>query len=245
MKKYPSVSMSAWTPRRLFGLTVFLFLLLALWDFSGLDLPLARLFGSSDGFPLRSSRWFVISFHEIPRNLSSVLVVALLIGIFKPWNFLKRLSRRDRVQLVLSVLGGMVLITILKKANHTSCPWDVNEFGGRALYVSHWAWGVRDQGPGHCFPAGHASSAFGFLAGWFVIRKAGATVSNRWLLLALVLGLILGIAQQLRGAHYMSHTLWTAWICWTFGLLVDVACGFHYRRRDSVPQSQSEQKVQA
>ena len=78
-----------------------------------------------------------------------------------------------------------------------------------------------------------------------MIRKAGATVSNRWLVLALVLGLILGIAQQLRGAHYMSHTLWTAWICWTFGLLVDVACGFHYRRRDSVPQSQSEQKVQA
>jgi membrane-associated PAP2 superfamily phosphatase len=29
-----------------------------------------------------------------------------------------------------------------------------------------------------------------------------------------------GIAQQFRGAHFLSHDLWTAMICWTvaFGL---------------------------
>lgn len=242
---YAPVLMTAWTPRRLLGLTVFLLLLLALWDFSGLDLPLARLFGSADGFPWRGRRWFVIAFHEIPRNVSSVLVVALAIGIFKPWSFLKRLSRRERVQLVLSILGGMLLITLLKKTNHTSCPWDVKEFGGRALYVSHWAWGVLDQGPGHCFPAGHASSAFGFLSGWFVIRKLGPQIATRWLLAALVLGLVLGFAQQMRGAHYLSHTLWTAWVCWTFGLLVDVACKTYYKRRESAQQNLPATEVQA
>ncbi|QIL79882.1 phosphatase PAP2 family protein [Diaphorobacter sp. HDW4A] len=237
--------MTSWTPRRLLGLTVFLFLLVALWDFSGLDLPLARLFGSADGFALRSRHWFVVAFHEIPRTLSSVVVVALLIGIFKPWSFLKRLGRRERIQLVVSVLGGMLLITLLKKANYTSCPWDVNEFGGRALYVSHWALGVRDLGPGHCFPAGHASSAFGFLAGWFVVRRLGPQVAVRWLVAAMVLGLALGVAQQLRGAHYMSHTLWTAWICWTFGFLVDMACKAYFSRRDSAQQTTTAQEVQA
>ena len=28
-------------------------------------------------------------------------------------------------------------------------------------------------------------------------------------------GLLFGGAQTLRGAHYPSHSLWTAWLCWT------------------------------
>jgi hypothetical protein len=34
---------------------------------------------------------------------------------------------------------------------------------------------------------------------------------------------MLGVSQQLRGAHYMSHTLWTAWICWVVGFAIDLA----------------------
>jgi membrane-associated PAP2 superfamily phosphatase len=37
------------------------------------------------------------------------------------------------------------------------------------------------------------------------------------LLIAVLAGLILGLSQQMRGAHFMSHTLWTAWLCWTVG----------------------------
>ena len=222
MKKYSTVSMIDWTPRRLVGLTAFLFLLVAFWDFTGLDLPFARLFGSADGFALRSSHWFVIAFHEIPRDVSSLLVVALIVGIFKPWSFLKRLSRSERVQLVLSVLGGMLLITVLKKANHTSCPWDLHEFGGHALYVSHWAWGVTDGGGGHCFPAGHASAGFAFISGYFALRHNLPHAARRWLAAALIAGFALGLAQQMRGAHFMSHTLWTAWLCWTSSWLCDL-----------------------
>nr|WP_319016864.1 phosphatase PAP2 family protein [Diaphorobacter aerolatus] len=186
-------------------------------------MPAARLSGSLTGFAFRSNHAFVLAFHEIPRTLSSLLVAALLIGIFKPWGFLKRATRAQRIQLALSVLLAMLLITSLKHFNATSCPWDLREFGGNALYVSHWAFGVNDMGPGHCFPAGHASSAFGFLAGWFVLRRVDTTIASRWLVSVLLIGLVLGISQQMRGAHYMSHTLWTAWICWTFGLLVDLA----------------------
>jgi hypothetical protein len=38
-------------------------------------------------------------------------------------------------------------------------------------------------------------------------------IARAWLLSALIAGFVLGGAQQLRGAHFMSHTLWTAWIC--------------------------------
>jgi membrane-associated PAP2 superfamily phosphatase len=27
-------------------------------------------------------------------------------------------------------------------------------------------------------------------------------------------GLLLGLGQQLRGAHFMSHTLWSGLLCW-------------------------------
>ncbi len=39
----------------------------------------------------------------------------------------------------------------------------------------------------------------------------------------LLAGLLLGAAQQLRGAHFMSHTLWTGWICWSVAVLLELA----------------------
>jgi membrane-associated PAP2 superfamily phosphatase len=42
------------------------------------------------------------------------------------------------------------------------------------------------------------------------------------LALALAAGSVLGLSQQMRGAHFMSHTLWTAWLCWTLAWLVDM-----------------------
>ena len=44
------------------------------------------------------------------------------------------------------------------------------------------------------------------------------------LVAALPAGLLLGWAQQLRGAHYLSHTLWSAWICWATGWAVEATC---------------------
>jgi membrane-associated PAP2 superfamily phosphatase len=35
-------------------------------------------------------------------------------------------------------------------------------------------------------------------------------------------GLLLGLAQQVRGAHYMSHTFWTAWFCWATAACLDL-----------------------
>lgn len=211
------------TLRRLWALTLLLLAGAVLWDAGGLDLPLARWAGSAQGFAWRSVPALVLWLHEVPRALSMALLVLLCIGAVWPWGFLRRLARRERVQLVLSVLAAIAVSTLVKRISSSSCPWDLAEFGGVARHVSHWRWGVQDGGPGHCFPAGHASAAFGFVAGWFVLRRArpGSALATAWLLAALAGGLVLGLAQQLRGAHYLSHTLWTAWICWTVGLGVE------------------------
>ena len=223
--------MPSWTLRRLWALTLLFFVLLVLWDATGFDLPLARWSGSPQGFALRQQPLFVLLSHELPRMAGAALLLALLVGVFKPWGFLCRLAPGERWQLWLSIAGGALAITVLKRLNHTSCPWDLAEFGGVARHVSHWLWGVRDGGAGHCFPAGHASTAFAYLAGWFVLRRSAPCAAGRWLLGALLAGMLLGLAQQMRGAHYMSHTLWTAWICWAWGLALETALQVHRHGR--------------
>lgn len=208
--------------RRLGALTLLLFTLLLAWDASGLDLPLARLFGTAQGFAWRDQPTFVLLLHTLPRWFSSALLLALFIGAVRPWGFLRALASPDRWQLALSIALGMAAITLLKRVSSTSCPWDLAQFGGTLPHVSHWLWGVRDAGPGHCFPAGHASAALAYLTGWCVLRRSLAPeVARRWLVAALLAGAVLGLAQQMRGAHFMSHTLWTAWICWTLGLAIE------------------------
>lgn len=208
--------------RRLcWALTLALLVVVVLWDASRLDLPLARWAGSAQGFAWRSVPALVLWLHEVPRALGMATLALLAAGVVWPWGFFRRLALRDRVQLVLSILAAIAVSTLVKRISSSSCPWDLAEFGGVARYVSHWRWGVQDGGPGHCFPAGHASAAFGFVAGWFVLRRAAPSLATGWLLASLAAGLVLGLAQQLRGAHYLSHTLWTAWICWTVGLAAE------------------------
>lgn len=72
-------------------------------------------------------------------------------------------------------------------------------------YVPHWS-AVADGGGGHCFPAGHASAGFAFIGGYFVIPERRPRTARIWLQDSLASGLLLGLAQQLRGAHFMSHT---------------------------------------
>jgi membrane-associated PAP2 superfamily phosphatase len=108
----------------------------------------------------------------------------------------------------------VVLAPAIKRVSLSSCPYELAEFGGLAQYVSHWRWGVADGGPGHCFPSGHAVSAFGFFGLYFMWRWQAPRRARAMLVAVLLTGLLFGAAQLARGAHYPSHTLWTAWLCW-------------------------------
>lgn len=206
--------------RRLACITLGLLLALLAWDGSDLDLALARPFGGVHGFPL-SQHWLLTSgLHEGARLLSWLLVVWLTLAVWWPLGWLRRLHGHERTQLVATTLIAVLAVSTLKAVSTTSCPWDLSLFGGTARYVSHWLW-VPDGGGGHCFPAGHASSGFAFIGGYFVLRRDSATQARAWLGLALLAGLVLGIGQQVRGAHFMSHTLWTGWLCWTLAFGID------------------------
>ena len=200
--------------------------LLVAWDASGLDLSLARLMADSRGFALRDNWVAAVLLHDWMRRASFLAGAWLFVGIWWPVGVLRRLSRAARIYWLASLLLGVALISVLKHSSHTSCPWDLAEFGGVAAQLGHWAWGRADGGPGRCFPAGHASAAFAFFGGYFALRPVSRSLALACLMLVATVGMVLGASQQLRGAHFMSHTLWTAWFCWVVAWTLDAATRF-------------------
>jgi membrane-associated PAP2 superfamily phosphatase len=187
--------------------------LLLLWDLGGLDLWLMREMASPAGFAWRD-HWFTTRIlHEGGRGIGWLIMGLLVVQLWWPLPFSRGLTIAERRWWLATCLLCLAVIPILKNASLTSCPWSLAEFGGQARYVSHWQLGVSDGGGGHCFPSGHASAAFAFLAGYFALRERHPVAARRWLLGILGLGFVLGLGQTLRGAHYPSHTLWTGWIC--------------------------------
>ena len=192
------------------------------WDVSGLDMALAHISGGSAGFPLQEN-WFLNQvLHDGAKRAAWVLVLGLCLAAWWPPAWLKQLDFNRRLQLAFTPLLAVFVVSLLKSFSTTSCPWALADFGGVAHYSSHWAqlW-QPDGGSGRCFPAGHASSGLAFVGGYFAWRETSAPIARRWLALAVLAGFVLGAAQQIRGAHFMSHTLWTGWICWCVAWAVD------------------------
>lgn len=171
---------------------------LTLWDTTSLDIALARAVGGPEGFPLRESWVLNQVHHDGARRLAWVLATVLALAVWWPVGPLRRLDLPSRVQLALTPLVVSFCVSTLKWFSVTSCPWDLNLFGGWARYASHWST-LADGGSGHCFPAGHASAGFAFIGGYFVFRNVAPDTARLWLQTSLAGGFLLGIAQQVRG----------------------------------------------
>lgn len=196
-----------------------------LWDWGGADLAVMQAIGSHDGFALRNQWLLSRVLHDAVRQAAVLFYV--LVWLWAAWPArrtfgpaaLWRLPRRERLTVALLVTLSLLAVNLIKNASQTSCPWDLNAFGGPAHYVSHWTLGVRDGGSGRCFPGGHASSAYAFLAlclPWLMPpagRPRERAPGWRWLGFLMFAGLVAGAVQTVRGAHYPSHTLWTLVIC--------------------------------
>jgi membrane-associated PAP2 superfamily phosphatase len=194
-------------------------LALLAWDASGADLRVVQWFATPAGFPWRDHWLTAQVLHLGGRWLSYVAMAIVVVNVFRPFRFAKAMPFNVRWWWLVTTVVCLLLIPFIKSRSHVSCPWDLAQFGGTARYLSHNTWlawtAPGDGGPGRCFPSGHASGAFSFLAGWFALRGSARKAARVWLVTLLAVGALFGLAQLARGAHYASHTMWTAWICWT------------------------------
>ncbi|MEO8023518.1 phosphatase PAP2 family protein [Polaromonas sp.] len=214
--------MQIFSNRQLAAITAAALLLVLAWDMSGLDLPLARWFGGPAGFPLKDNVFLSGVLHDGARRLAWVLALLLCVAVWLPVGGFQRLAPLLRFQLATTTLLAVLVISALKSFSTASCPWSLADFGGVAHYTPHWMHVFApDGGSGQCFPAGHASSGFAFVGGYFAFRHTAPAVARRWLAASLLAGGALGVAQQVRGAHFTSHTLWTAFICWCVAWVMD------------------------
>lgn len=95
-------------------------------------------------------------------------------------------------------------VLLLKHWSPFSCPWDLAAWGGAA----------REPGPGRCLPAGHPLVGFALFGLYFALRGERPAAARAALAAAWTIGLAAGAVQVARGAHFASHVLWTAWVCW-------------------------------
>ncbi|KRB67781.1 phosphatase PAP2 family protein [Noviherbaspirillum sp. Root189] len=192
--------------------------LLYIGRFTDIDLRLADAVfdvGAND-FPWREN-WFFASFmhHEMKAmcmGVGMVPVVSLIAdSVLGNTLFDEELRRRLLIVVASAILIPLTISTMKGMSVH-HCPWSLQRYGGFAPYLRILADAPPTVSNGHCFPAGHASSGL-----WI------ASVAVFWLprspqkaLIAFVLGLLpglaLGLAQQIRGAHFLTHTLWSVWI---------------------------------
>ena len=73
------------------------------------------------------------------------------------------------------------------------------------------------------------------MAGYFVFRQSNQKRAYFFLFSGVILGFAMGWAQMMRGAHFLSHNLWTAWIIW----LINVIFYLLYDKKFNLVQEQS------
>jgi membrane-associated PAP2 superfamily phosphatase len=201
-------------PTAFFGCLVF-----AICELTGIDL-----FVQDHFYNLQSRHWFVDADTPLPRLLFYTGPKALiwllglcLIGAAVFYRKFPRLpfTRRDIIIVVATLATAPALVSLGKETTDTFTPAQVRRYNGDVPYVKvidRYPPGDHPHKRGRGFPAGHASGGFALLA------LAGLAKTRHGRAIGIAIGLTVGAAmgtyQMLKGAHYLSHTLVTAFLCW-------------------------------
>jgi membrane-associated PAP2 superfamily phosphatase len=162
---------------------------------------------ASRSFPLQDSYWLELINHKILKYLVIAGAVGLLVtGVIK--------RRVDYIATAILIGLGSAAVGILKSVSHHSCPWDLVEYGGNAVEYPLLSTLNYFDGPGRCFPGGHASGGFSLMALFFLFYPKNQKLAFIAFALAMLLGQIMGFGQVVRGAHFLSHNLWSCWWVW-------------------------------
>ena len=185
---------------------------------TNLDLILADLFYDPiQGIFPYNKHWFTLDLMHVYVKYvivwsGFILFAITLFDIVRPLRQINALQRIQLRVLALAALLEPILIRALKQTSALHCPWGIDRYGGNAPFLRLFDSIPAGWTDGHCFPAGHASvgiwlSALAIFWLPHAPRKALAVFVG-----GLSIGLALGWTQQMRGQHFLTHTLWTAWL---------------------------------
>jgi membrane-associated PAP2 superfamily phosphatase len=164
----------------------------------------------------KGGHWLVIA-------IVLLMLLSTIVSYWRGWG--NKISRLSGVYLCTATLASIIAVSLLKRLTTLPCPWSLTKFGGDQAPVYLYDVFSSKLDIGHCFPSGHASGGFALFSLYFAARilfpkyQAGNRL-NLWFLPGLCLGLVFGLAQQLRGAHFISHDIASALVCWAVCALI-------------------------
>ncbi|NQD36690.1 phosphatase PAP2 family protein [Permianibacter sp. IMCC34836] len=195
--------------------------LLLLFSLLRIDAKLAAsLYAIGHAFPYQGSASYELWLHEWPKKIAVGAFFVLLLVSLTPWR--GRSLRRWYIPLWLSLAAMLIsgsVIGTLKRETDVYCPVQIANYGGSHAATVEGPFPTFAGSGGHCWPAGHATSGMSFIALYFgLLMMAKPRLAQVALWGSLVSGHFLGLAQVLRGQHFLSHQLWTTAICWFVSL---------------------------
>ncbi|MEA5123160.1 phosphatase PAP2 family protein [Xanthomonas floridensis] len=152
--------------------------------------------------------------HRVGKWLSTAAGVSVVILAVAAWCKPRlRVLRWPLTYLGASIALSTSLVSLLKSWTAMDCPWDLSRYGGTQAMIGLFEsrHGMAASG---CFPAGHASAGYAWVALYFCALALRPAWRLPGLFIGLAAGLTFGVAQQLRGAHFLSHDLWSLAVCW-------------------------------
>ncbi len=186
--------------------------------------------------------WYLVHLnHKVFKNLLIVVYVSFLVLWLASFKIEKlKPSRWLYGYMFMVSLLSTALISVLKSQSSHACPWDMVE-----KTTTGFMWNFTAT-HGHCFPGGNASTGFALITGFFVFRLIQPKRAWFYLLAGLALGFMMGWGQMMRGAHFLSHNLWTGWVILCFNtLLYAYFHKFFERQKQSIqPKNPSDQSLQ-
>jgi len=165
--------------------------------------------------------WLQDILHKGGRRFSQcagvVVLAALVMACCNPrW----RHWRKPLLYLFLAAGLSTGLVSLLKHLTQMDCPWDLQRYGGLQPLIGLFEPRPAALGRAACFPSGHASAGYAWVALYFFALHLRPAWRWRALGAALAAGLIFGLVQQWRGAHFLSHDLATLAISWSVAVLL-------------------------
>lgn len=176
----------------------------------------------SQPFPLKETWLLTTIAHDGLKRLVIVFVVCLLVLLGIGHHDPRLKVYRPTIWFVIAAMAASSgLVGILKAFSHHSCPWHLTMYGGVGGIEYPLLGAIPvDAGVGKCFPGGHAAGGFALLALYFAAKAHGLRQAWHYALIGLGMGMLMGYAQMMRGAHFMSHNLWTLWWTWLVQLVI-------------------------
>ena len=201
--------------------TVFMVIFVGL-EFTTLDIQISEHFFNLPlhQWPLKENWLTETVIHKGGQTFSKIMggLVLLILLISLSTKSTLYSYRKPLLFLFIASITGPIIISLIKNHTFIYCPWDLKLFSGKQPYIRLFDFAPADLEVGHCFPAGHAGGGFTFISLYFFLILVKPQYKNWGLYTGLLLGLIYGIAQQLRGAHFLSHDIFSLAVCWLASL---------------------------